>query len=103
MGVTDLLLLDNARHCDPGSHSGARGLQQRDATDQPKTAQEIRVIYDRWVLERRCLMDFGYTPTAPPSFAEFLATWTTGPWLPVEGIGVPSLAAEASCGLEMLR
>jgi hypothetical protein len=48
-------------------------------------------------------MDFGYTPTAPPSFAEFLATWTTGPWLPVEWIGVPSLAAEASCGLEMLR
>lgn len=26
------------------------------ATDQPKTDQEIKVIYDRWVLERRCLM-----------------------------------------------
>lgn len=77
--------------------------RDRYAPYQAKTDAEIRVVYDRWVLERKCLIDLGYKPKEAPSFKDFLASWTTGPWTPVDGIGTPSLEAMDTCGLEVLR
>lgn len=45
----------------------------RFAPVQEKTVAELREIYDRWVLERQCLMSLGFTPKSPPSFEEFRA------------------------------
>lgn len=72
-----------------------------------KTVDELRVIYDRWVGERGCLVELGYQPVAPPSFEKFTADWKTGPWMPVDGLDIGSwsdtelLEAKARCGLEM--
>jgi hypothetical protein len=55
-----------------------------------KTTDELRVIYDRWVAERACLIELGYTPVQPPSFEMFVSSWRTGPWMPVDGIDTSS-------------
>lgn len=92
----------------PGTGTSAQmtamsACRDRYAPYQSKSDAEIRVVYDRWVLERRCLIDLGYKPREAPSFEVFLGSWTTGPWTPVDGIGNPSLEAMDTCGLEVLR
>jgi hypothetical protein len=57
----------------------------------PKTDAELRVIYDRWVDERDCLIELGYRPVPPPSFERFTADWrSTGPWMPIDGVDTGS-------------
>lgn len=57
----------------------------------PKTDDELRVIYDRWVDERDCLIELGYRPAPPPSFEKFAADWrSTGPWMPIDGVDTGS-------------
>ena len=76
----------------------------RFAPPQEKTVEELREIYNRWVLERQCLMSLGFHPKAPPSFSKFQRTWHTGPWMPIDGVPFERLRSEAKerCGLEML-
>lgn len=50
-----------------------------------KTEDEIRVVFDEYLDDYECLVELGYSPTRPPSFDTFLATWTTGPWMPIDG------------------
>ena len=71
---------------------------------QEKTVEELREIYDRWVLERQCLMSLGFAPESPPSFDEFRTTWRTGPWMPIDGVDFQALSGEPTelCGLEMV-
>ncbi len=70
------------------------------------TDTEIRATYDRWVGERNCLVGLGYGPDSPPSFETFLASWNTGPWMPINGIDTNNWtdaefsAAKARCTLE---
>jgi len=53
----------------------------------PKADDELRVIYDRWVDERDCLIELGYRPALPPSFEKFATDWrSTGPWMPIDGV-----------------
>jgi hypothetical protein len=72
-----------------------------------KTVEELRVVYDRWVQERKCLIGLGYQPTEPPSFEKFTADWKTGPWLPIDGLDTGSWKdaeyrrSKERCGLEM--
>ena len=75
--------------------------------DKPKTDAEVRVIFDRWVKERECLVGLGYHPVEPPTFEKFLADWnSTGPWMPIDGIdtnawsGADYEAAKKACMLE---
>lgn len=75
--------------------------------DKPKTDAEVRVIFDRWVKERECLVGLGYQPVEPPTFEKFLADWnSTGPWMPIDGIdtnawsGADYEAAKKACVLE---
>lgn len=72
-----------------------------------KTDAEVRVIYDRWVKERECLVGLGYDPVEPPTFEKFMADWrSTGPWMPIDGIdtnawsGADYEAAKKACTLE---
>lgn len=69
----------------------------------PKTEAEIREIYDRWLLERACLIELGLRPRDPPSFREFLSDWETGPWTPIDGIAYDRITGRVKdrCGLEM--
>jgi hypothetical protein len=69
-----------------------------------KTVDELRQIYQRWVLERQCLISLGFQPAGPPSFEEFRDTWRTGPWSPIDGVDYEALTGEAKdrCGLEMV-
>lgn len=75
----------------------------------PKTDAEIRVIYDRWVKERTCLIGLGYQPAEPPSFEQFLSDWRSpkGPWMPIDGVDTGSWTAadydqaKSECTLEM--
>jgi len=78
--------------------------RDRFAPVQEKTVEELREIYNRWVLERQCLMSLGFTPKSPPSFDEFRTTWRTGPWMPIDGVDFRALHGEAKelCGLEMV-
>jgi hypothetical protein len=78
--------------------------RDRFAPFQEKTVDELRKIYNRWVLERQCLMALGFSPQSPPSSEEFRATWRAGPWMPIDGIDFRSLTGEAKerCGLEMV-
>jgi len=78
-----------------GNQFGSRG---------EKSVDEVREIYDRWVLERECLIGLGLQPASPPPFEAFLGQWRTGPWMPVDGVPFEALgdAAKHSCGLEML-
>jgi hypothetical protein len=69
---------------------------------------DIRVIYDRWVKERECLVGLGYRPMEPPTFEKFVADWRgTGPWDPLAGVDTNSWTdadyqtAKKSCTLEM--
>lgn len=68
------------------------------------TDAELRETYDRWVLEAQCLLDLGFHPRPPPSFAEFRDDWKTGPWMPIDGIPFDRIRGEAKdrCGLEMV-
>lgn len=73
-----------------------------------KTDEELRVIYDRWVEERGCLIELGYRPDEPPSFETFVSDWrTTGPWMPIDGVDTNSWTdadyaeAKRRCTLEM--
>lgn len=76
---------------------------------QAKTDEELRVIYDRWVGERECLIELGYRPDQPPSFEKFVADWRTphGPWDPLTGVDTRSWTdteyaeAKKRCILEM--
>ena len=57
----------------------------------PITDSELRVIYNRWVEERGCLRELGYTPVQPPSFEKFAEDWRSpppesGPWDPLMGV-----------------
>lgn len=55
----------------------------------PKTDAEMRVVYDKWVDERNCLIELGYRPAPPPSFEKFAADFrSTGPWMPLDGIDI---------------
>jgi hypothetical protein len=78
-----------------GNQFGSRG---------EKTIEEVREIYDRWVLERECLIGLGFQPASPPPFGDFVGQWRTGPWMPVDGVPYTALgdAAKEQCGLEML-
>ncbi len=75
----------------------------------PKTDADIRVIYDRWVLEYECLLQLGYQPKEPPSFETFLSDWRSpkGPWDPITGVDTGSWTgaeyeqAKGKCTLEM--
>ena len=72
-----------------------------------KTPEEIRVVYERWVGEYQCLVSLGYRPHEPPSEETFVQTWTTGPWMPIDGISTIDWSdqqyqqAKGKCGLEM--
>jgi hypothetical protein len=70
----------------------------------PKTHEEIRVIYNRWVLEWQCLKSLGFHPGRPPTFEDFYPTWATGPWMPINGVPMERLGGRAKdkCGLEMV-
>lgn len=78
-----------------GNRFGSRG---------EKTVDELREIYDRWVLERGCLIGLGFQPESPPAFEDFVDQWRTGPWMPVDGVPFDALGIQAKehCGLEML-
>lgn len=74
-----------------------------------QTDADIRIVYDRWVKERECLVGLGYQPTEPPTFEKFLADWRgSGPWMPIDGIdpaaqqGADFDLARKDCTLEML-
>jgi hypothetical protein len=77
--------------------------------DVPKTEAELRVVYDRWIAERECLIGLGYTPASPPSFEKFVSDWRspTGPWTPIDGVDTQSWSsreyeeAKKRCTLEM--
>jgi hypothetical protein len=80
---------------------------QKLAPEVRETDAELRVIYDRWVDERDCLIKLGYHPAPPPSFEKFAADWrSTGPWMPIDGIDTGSWsdaeyrAAKDRCTLE---
>jgi len=88
----------------PGPAAGA-ACGKRFAPVRPKTYAELLEIYQRWLLERQCLIGLGFHPAAPPSFLRFQADWTTtGPWMPIDGIPFDQLGRRASdtCGLEMI-
>ncbi len=74
------------------------------------TVEELRELYERWVLEWQCLIGLGYRPESPPSFEQFRSDWHgrgVGPWMPI-GIDQHDLTgsrffeARKRCGLEML-
>jgi hypothetical protein len=72
-----------------------------------QTDAEVRVIFDRWLKERECLIGLGYHPVEPPTFEKFLADWrSTGPWMPIDGIDTNAWtdadyqAAKKACTLE---
>lgn len=64
--------------------------RNRYAPYHEKTTEELRVIYDRWVDERDCLIGLGYRPAEPPSFETFVSDWRTGPWSPIDGVDTSS-------------
>ena len=72
-----------------------------------RTLEELRVIFDRWVQERACLVRLGYRPVEPPSFETFAATWKSGPWMPTDGVDTGAWSdtdyreAKIRCSLEM--
>lgn len=55
------------------------------------TDAELKVIYNRWLDERECLRNLGYSPVQPPSFEKFAEDWRSpppesGPWDPLMGV-----------------
>jgi hypothetical protein len=73
------------------------------------TDNDLRIVYNRWVGERDCLVKLGYSPAQPPSFETFVQSWTTGPWMPIDGVDVSNWTdvqykqAKAQCNLEFLE
>lgn len=72
-----------------------------------KTEAEVRVVYDRWLGQRDCLIGLGYRPHEPPSFETFLSDWRgDGPWTPLDGVntrvwsGAEYAEAKERCTLE---
>jgi hypothetical protein len=72
-----------------------------------KTTEEIRAVYERWIGEYQCLVGLGYKPAEPPTEETFVQSWTTGPWMPIDGVSTISWSdeqygqAKQKCGLEM--
>lgn len=72
-----------------------------------QTDEEIRTIYYHWLEEYHCMVGLGYQPDPPPSVETFLATWNTGPWMPLDGIATEHWSqaqydeAKAKCTLDM--
>lgn len=74
-----------------------------------KTEAELRVIYERWIAERDCLVELGYQPDSPTSFEKFVSDWRSarGPWMPIEGVDTSAWTSEEyrtakeRCTLEM--
>lgn len=78
------------------------------APDPPVLSKsDLRVVFDRWVAERDCLSGLGYRPNEPPSFEKFVSSWSTGPWMPIDGIDTSNWTdaqygdAKERCTLEM--
>jgi hypothetical protein len=96
---------------DPREAAAARDACDLLAPPPPhRSDQDLREIYDRWVGQRLCLMEMGYTPTEPPSFEQFLSDWRgRGPWTPIDGVNVDAWsadeyrAAKERCVLEFLE
>jgi hypothetical protein len=67
---------------------------------------EIRQTYNRWVGEYQCMVGLGYRPDPPPSVETFVASWKTGPWMPIDGLDTGHWTqteydlAKAKCTLE---
>jgi len=53
-----------------------------------RTDEELLVVYERWLDQRECLIELGYTPDEPTSFETFLSGFRSpqGPWTPIDGI-----------------
>jgi hypothetical protein len=81
--------------------------REKFAPYQEKTEAELRIVYDRWVDERDCLVGLGYQPAEPPSFEKFVSDWKAGPWMPIDGVDTRSWTdaqyrdAKERCTLEM--
>jgi hypothetical protein len=90
---------DRARNAAAAAACKARFAPIRELTDA-----ELLEIYDRWLLERACLISLGFGPKRPPPFEEFRRDWKTGPWMPIDGIPFDRITGEAKdrCGLEMV-
>ena len=88
----------------PVNAAAAAQCEARFAPAREMTEGELREIYHRWVLERACLISLGFRPVEPPMFEEFREDWTTGPWMPIDGIQFGRITREAKdrCGLEMV-
>jgi hypothetical protein len=73
-----------------------------------KTDAELRVVFDRWIQERACLVKLGFQPVEPPTFETFVAGWRgASVWMPIDGIDLHSpggdmAQAKKTCTLEML-
>jgi hypothetical protein len=96
---------------DPREAAAAREACDRLAPPPPQRSDEdIREIYDRWVGQRLCLIELGYTPAEPPSFEQFLSDWRgEGPWTPIDGVNIDLWTADEyrlakeRCTLEFLE
>lgn len=86
------------------ARTAAAACEAAFAPARDKTDGELREIYKRWVLERACLLELGFSPKQPPSFEAFRESWKTGPWMPIDGIPFDRITQEAKdhCGLEMV-
>ena len=100
---------------DPGATGAAafQAIQERSAkckamrpTPATMSDAEIRDTYNLWVGEYQCLVGLKYQPDPPPSFETFLASWDTGPWMPINHVDTGSWnqaqydEAKAKCTLE---
>lgn len=87
---------DPPRYVLEADYPAAQGMEiltacrDKHAPYQEKSTPELRVIYDRWVAERECLIELGYQPDKPPSFEKFVSDWRIGPWLPIDGVDTGS-------------
>lgn len=83
---------DPPRYVLEADYPAAQGMEiltacrDKHAPYQEKSTAELRVIYDRWVAERECLIELGYQPDEPPSFEKFVSDWRIGPWMPIDGV-----------------
>lgn len=60
--------------------------------ERESTEAEIRTTYATWVDEYQCLVGMGYHPNQPPSAETFIDTWNTGPWMPIDGVPMETMA-----------
>jgi hypothetical protein len=88
-------------------HEQTQQCQTLEPSPVAFTDDEIRQIYNRWVGEYKCLVGLGYQPDPPPSVETFVASWKTGPWMPIQGIATEGWGqaqydeAKAKCTLDM--